>query len=80
MKREGKAAARELINQADRIAREQGFTQAQWCRDAGFDEFGKRISNAYRRGDCYLETFYRMLAPLGYEAVIVKAEETIEND
>ena len=72
--------ARQLIVQADRIAREQGFTQARWCREAGFDAFGKRISNAYRRGDCYLETFSRMLAPLGYEAVIVKAEEMIEND
>lgn len=72
--------ARQLIIQADRIAREQGFTQARWCREAGFDEFGKRISNAYRRGDCDLETFSRMLAPLGYEAVIVKAEETSESD
>ena len=77
MKREGKAAARELINQADRIAREQGFTQAQWCRDAGFDEFGKRISNAYRRGDCFMDVLLKMLSPLGYELKIVK---TIEHD
>lgn len=72
--------ARQLIIQADRIAREQGFTQARWCREAGFDEFGKRISNAYRRGDCGLDTFSRLLATLGYEAVIVKSEKTNGND
>lgn len=69
--------ARQLIIQADRIAREQGFTQAQWSREAGFDEFGKRISNAYRRGDCFLDVFLLMLAPLGYEIAIIK---TSEND
>ena len=72
--------ARQLIVQADRIAREQGLNQARWSREAGFDEFGKRISNAFRRGDCYLDVLSRMLSPLGYEIEIVKNEETNEND
>lgn len=71
---------RQLIVQADRIAREQGLTQARWSREAGLDSFGKRISNAYRRGNCDLDTFSRLLAPLGYEAVIVKSEKTNGND
>lgn len=64
--------ARQLISQADRIAREQGMTQAEWCRRAGFDEFGKLISNAHRRGNCKLSVFARLLKVLGYEIAIVK--------
>lgn len=67
----------QLIRQADRIAREQGLTQAEWSRKAGFDEFGKKLSNTFRRGDCKLDTFLRMLEPLGYEVEITK---TMEND
>ena len=67
--------ARDLITQADEIARGQGLTQAEWCRRAGFDELGKMVSNTFRRGNCKLTTFTRLLAPLGYEVRIVKKED-----
>lgn len=66
---------RQLIGEADRIARDQGLTQAEWCRRAGFDEFGKLISNTHRRGNCKLSVFMQLLRPLGYEVKIVKKEE-----
>ena len=67
--------ARQLISQADTIARDQGMTQAEWSRRAGFDEFGKAVSNAHRRGNCKLSVFASLLEPLGYEVRIVKKEE-----
>ena len=67
--------ARQLIVQADEIRREQEMTQAEWCRKAGFDEFGKLVSNTFRRGNCKLSVFAQLLKPLGYEIAIVKREE-----
>lgn len=67
--------ARQLISEADQIAREAGLTQAEWCRRAGFDEFGKLVSNTFRRGNCKLSVFTQLLKPLGYEIRIVKQEE-----
>ena len=67
--------ARGLISEADQIARGQGLTQAEWCRRAGFDEFGKLISNTYRRGNCKVSVLDQLLKPLGYELKIVKQEE-----
>ena len=67
--------ARQLIVQADEIRRDEGITQAEWCRRAGFDEFGKLISNTFRRGNCKLSVFLQLLRPLGYEIMIVKKEE-----
>lgn len=67
--------ARGLITAADRIARDQGLTQAEWCRRAGFDEFGKLISNTYRRGNCKVSVLAQLLKPLGYELRIVKQED-----
>ena len=66
--------ARQLITQADEIRREQDMTQAEWCRRAGFDEFGKLVSNTYRRGNCKLSVFLQLLKPLGLEIQIVKTE------
>ncbi len=68
--------ARELISLADQIAREKGLTQAEWCRRAGFDEFGKLISNTYRRGNCKLSVLTQLLKPLGYELRITRTEDT----
>ena len=65
---------RQLISQADQIARESGLTQAEWCRRAGFDEFGKLVSNTHKRGNCKLSVFAQLLKPLGYEIRIVKQE------
>ena len=67
--------ARQLITQADRLRQDEGITQAEWCRRAGFDEFGKLVSNTYRRGNCKLSVFSQLLKALGYEIVIVKQEE-----
>ena len=71
--------ARQLITRADEIRRDQDMTQAEWCRRAGFDEFGKLVSNTYRRGNCKLSVFSQLLKALGYELRIVKQEE-IENE
>ena len=66
---------RQLIIQADEIRRNQEMTQAEWCRRAGLDEFGKLVSNTFRRGNCKLSVFAQLLKPLGYEIRIVKQEE-----
>ena len=66
---------RQLISQADSIARSQGMTQAEWSRRAGFDEFGKLISNTHRRGNCKLSVLSQLLKPLGYELMIVKRDD-----
>lgn len=66
--------ARQLITQADRLRQDEGITQAEWCRRAGFDEFGKLVSNTYRRGNCKLSVFAQLLKALGYEIQIVKQE------
>ena len=67
--------ARQLITRADEIRRDQDMTQAEWCRRAGFDEFGKLVSNTFRRGNCKLSVFAQLLKALGYELRIVKQEE-----
>lgn len=67
--------ARALIVQADQIRQDQDITQAEWCRRAGFDEFGKLVSNTYRRGNCKVSVLAQLLKPLGYELKIVKQEE-----
>ena len=66
--------ARQLIVKADKIRQEQEITQAEWCRRAGFDEFGKLVSNTFKRGNCKLSVFVQLLKPLGYEIKIVKQE------
>lgn len=66
---------RHLIIQADELRRETGMTQAEWCRKAGFDEFGKLVSNTFRRGNCKLSVFQQLLRPLGYEIKIEKKED-----
>lgn len=72
--------ARQLISEADGIAREQGLTQAEWSRRAGFDEFGKLVSNTFRRGNCKLSVFAQLLRPLGYEIRIEKTEGEHNDD
>lgn len=67
--------ARQLIIDADEIRRDQKITQAEWSRRAGFDEFGKLVSNTFNRGNCKLSVFIQLLKPLGYEIRIVKQEE-----
>lgn len=62
--------ARDLIVEADKLRQEQGLTQAEWCRKSGYDEYGKLISNAYKRGNCKLTVMMNLLRPLGYELCI----------
>ena len=66
--------ARELIVEADKLRQDQGLTQAEWCRVAGYDEYGKLISNAYKRGNCKLTVILNLLRPLGYELTIRRTE------
>ena len=66
--------ARQLILAADKIRMDQNISQAEWCRRAGFDEFGKLVSNTFNRGNCKLSVFTQLLRPLGYEIKIVKTE------
>ena len=68
--------ARELIVDADRIAKERGLTQAEWCKRAGLDEVGVAVSRTYKRGDCKLTTMVKLLEPLGYELEIVRKGAT----
>lgn len=68
--------ARDLIVEADKLRQDQGMTQAEWCRQAGFDQYGKLISNAYKRGNCKLTVIMALLRPLGYELQIRRREET----
>ena len=70
--------ARQLIMQADQIAREHGISQAEWSRRAGYDEFGKIISNTLKRGDCKLKVMTQLLKPLGCRLTIVKDGEDDE--
>ena len=66
--------ARQLIVQADEIRRNMDMTQAEWSRAAGFDEYGKLVSNTYKRGNCKLSVFVQLLRPLGYDIKIVRQE------
>lgn len=67
--------ARELIVMADKIRQEQNLTQTEWSRRAGYDIYGKLISNAYARGDCRLSVITQLLQPLGYTLEIRKLED-----
>lgn len=58
---------RELIMQADLIAREQGFNQSTWSTAAGRAGNGQTVSRMLIRGDCRLSTLMELLRPLGYE-------------
>ena len=67
--------ARDLIVEADKLRQDQGMTQAEWCRKSGYDEYGKLISNAYKRGNCKLTVLMNLLRSLGYELTITKVGE-----
>lgn len=64
--------ARDLILEADSIAREQGYTQARWSKAAGRAESGQTVSRILARGECKLGTLLDLLEPLGYGLMIVK--------
>ena len=64
--------ARDLILQADRIAREQVYSQAGWSKVAGRAESGQTVSRILAYGECKVSTLIDLLAPLGYELEIRK--------
>ena len=70
--------ARNLVCEADKISKEQGLTQAEWCRRAGLDTVGVAVSRTFKRGDCKVSTMIRLLEPLGCRLVIVKGGEQVE--
>lgn len=63
---------RDLILEADRIAREQGFTQAGWSKAAGRAESGQTVSRILAKGECKVGTLVDLLEPLGYRLTITK--------
>lgn len=63
--------AREFIVELDGIRIGKGMTQAEWSRQAGYDEFGKLISRAFNRGNCKLSTAMRLARPLGYDVGLI---------
>ena len=65
---------RDLILEADRIAREQGFTQAGWSKAAGRAESGQTVSRILAKGECKVGTLVDLLEPLGYRLTITKGE------
>ena len=67
--------ARDLIVEADRIAKGQGLTQAEWCKRAGLDAGGMAVCRTYKRGDCKLTTLIALLKPLGYKLIITEGEQ-----
>ena len=64
--------ARDLILEADTIARGQGLTQAAWSRAAGRAQSGQTVSRILARGECKISTLLELLEPLGYELAIRK--------
>ena len=72
--------ARQMIVEADKIRQDElHITQAEWSRRAGFDEFGKLVSNTFNRGNCKLSVFLQLLRALGYELIMVKKREEKPN-
>lgn len=63
--------ARDLILQADSLARKRGMTQAQWSSLAGYASNGQTVSRIINRGECKLSTFVALLDTLDCELRIV---------
>ena len=64
--------ARDLILEADSIARKQGYTQAGWSQAAGRATSGQTVSRVVARGECKVSTLIALLEPLGYRLTITK--------
>ena len=68
--------AREIILQADSIARKKGLTQAQWSSMSGYASNGQTVSRIINRGECRLSTIVSLLDTVGCELRIVPKGET----
>lgn len=72
--------SRSLILKADEIAREKGYTQSQWSREAGHANNGQTVSRIISKGDCRVSTFVALLQAIGCELEIKEnGNERIEN-
>lgn len=69
--KDGKMEARDLILQADALARKRGMTQAQWSSLAGYASNGQTVSRIITRGECKLSTMIALLDTLDCELRIV---------
>lgn len=70
-RKDGKMEARDLILQADAIARRKGMTQAQWSSLAGYAANGQTVSRILNRGECKLSTMVALLDTLDCELRII---------
>ena len=68
--------ARDLILQADSIARSKGLNQSQWASLSGYASNGQTVSRIVNRGECKLTTIVSLLDTLGCELRIVPKDET----
>lgn len=68
--------AREIILQADAIARRKGMTQAQWSSMSGYASNGQTVSRIVNRGECKLSTIVSLLDTLGCELRIIPKDQT----
>lgn len=66
--------ARDLILQADSIARKKGMTQSQWSSLAGYASNGQTVSRIVNRGECKLSTIVSLLDTLDCELRIVNKD------
>ena len=68
--------AREIILQADAIARRKGMTQAQWSSMSGYASNGQTVSRIVNRGECKLSTIVSLLDTLDCELRIIPKDQT----
>ena len=66
--------ARDLILQADAVARSKGLNQSQLSSLAGFASNGQTVSRIINRGNCRLSTIVALLDVVGCELKIVKKD------
>jgi hypothetical protein len=66
--------ARDLILQADAIARKKGMTQAQWSSMSGYASNGQTVSRILNRGECKLSTMIALLDSIDCELRIISKE------
>ena len=67
--------ARDIILQADAIARKKGLTQSQWSSMAGYASNGQTVSRIMSRGECKLSTIVSLLDTVGCELMIVNKDD-----
>lgn len=67
--------SKDLILQADSIARGRGLTQAQWSAMSGYASNGQTVSRILNRGECKLSTLVSLLDTVDCELRIVSKKD-----